>query len=63
MRSVPATALDFDPAVFDEYALGATRIYEAVAQRDGAVEKLEAARKLEAFLAFTLQVYDERVPQ
>jgi hypothetical protein len=62
-RRVPATGLDFDPAIFDEYALGATRIYEAVAQRDGAVEKLEAARKLEAFLAFTLQVYDERVPR
>jgi hypothetical protein len=62
-RRTPASALDFDPAVFDEYALGATRIYESVAQRDGAVEKLEAARKLEAFLAFTLQVYDERVPQ
>jgi hypothetical protein len=63
VRRVPAAALDFDAAVFDEYALGATRIYEAVSQRDGAVEKLEAARKLEAFLAFTLQVYDERVPQ
>jgi hypothetical protein len=63
VRRVPATALDFDPAVFDEFALGATRIYEAVSQRDGAVEKLEAARKLEAFMAFTLQVYDERMPQ
>ena len=62
-RRFPASALDFDPAVFDEYSLGATRIYEVVAQRDGQVEKLEAARKLEAFLAFTLQVYDERVPQ
>jgi tetratricopeptide (TPR) repeat protein len=61
-RRIPPTTLDFDPAIFDEYAFGATRIYEAVSHRDGAVEKLEAARKLEAFLAFTLQVYDERVP-
>jgi hypothetical protein len=63
VRRVPATALDFDPAVFDEYALGATRIYEVVAQQDGTVEKLEAARKLEAYHAFTLGIYDERVPQ
>jgi tetratricopeptide (TPR) repeat protein len=63
VRRVPATALDFDPALFDEYAFGATRIYEVVARQDGRVEKLEAARKLEAFLAFTLQVYDERMPQ
>jgi len=63
VRRLPATALDFDPAVFDEYANGATRIYEAVAQLDGRAEKLEAARKLEAFLAFSLQVYDERIPR
>jgi hypothetical protein len=63
VRRVPATALGFDPAQFDEYAFGATRIYEAVTLQDGRAEKLEAARKLEAFLAFTLQVYDERVPQ
>lgn len=62
-RRVPPTSLDFDPSAFDEYAHGATRIYEAVSQLDGNAEKLEAARKLEAFLAFTLQVYDERVPR
>jgi tetratricopeptide (TPR) repeat protein len=32
-------------------------------RQDGAVEKIEAARKLEAFLAFTLQVYDEKLPR
>jgi hypothetical protein len=63
VRRVPASSLDFEPAIFDEYANGATRIYEAAAQLDGNAEKLEAARKLEAFLAFTLQVYDERVPR
>jgi hypothetical protein len=60
---VPPTSLDFDPATFDEYAFGATRLYEAVSQQDGAVEKIEAGRKLEAFLAFTLQVYDEKLPR
>lgn len=53
------TSLGFDPATFEEYSLGATRIYETVAREDGTLEKIEAARKLEAFLAFTLQVRDE----
>ena len=59
----PPTTLRFDPPTFDEYAFGATRLYEAVSQQDGAIEKIEAARKLEAFLAFTLQVQDERLPR
>jgi hypothetical protein len=59
----PPVSLDFDPATFDEYAMGATRLYEAVSQQDGAIEKIEAARKLEAFLAFTLQVQDEKIPR
>ena len=59
---VPPTMLDFDPATFDEYALGATRLYEAVSQQDGAIEKIEASRKLEADLAFTLRVEDEKLP-
>jgi hypothetical protein len=54
----PAPSLSFDPATFDEYAFGATRVYEAVAHQDGAVEKIEAARKLEAFLAFSIGVRD-----
>ena len=59
----PPPSLGFDPATFDEYAHGATRVYEVVAQQDGTVEKLEAAHKLEAFLGFTLQVHEERVPR
>ena len=59
----PPTSLHFDPATFDEYSFGATRLYESVSQRDGSVRKIEAARKLEAFLAFTLQVYDEKLPR
>ncbi len=59
----PPPSLGFDPATFDEYAHGATRVYEVVAQQDGTVEKLEGAHKLEAFLGFTMQVYEERVPR
>lgn len=59
----PPTTLGFDPATFDEYAFGATRLYEVVSQQDGAIEKIEASRKLEAFLAFALQVHDEKLPQ
>jgi hypothetical protein len=62
-RRFPPTSLGFDPATFDEYVFGATRLYEAVSQKDGAVEKIEASRKLEAFLAYTLQVYDEKLPR
>jgi tetratricopeptide (TPR) repeat protein len=59
----PPPSLGFDPATFDEYAHSATRVYEVVAQQDGTVEKLEGAHRLEAFLGFTLQVYEERVPR
>ena len=59
----PPPSLGFDPATFDEYAHGATRVYEVVAQQDGAVEKLEAAHKLEAFLGFALRVHEERAPR
>ena len=62
-RRHPPTSLDFDPATFDEYAFSATRLYEAVSRQDGAIEKIEAARKLEAFLAFTLSVYNEKLPR
>jgi tetratricopeptide (TPR) repeat protein len=61
-RHPPAT-LGFDPATFEEYVFGATRLYEAVSQQDGAIEKIEASRKLEAYLAFSLQVEDERLPR
>lgn len=61
-RMFPPPSLGFDPGTFDEYAHGATRVYEVVAQQDGTVEKLEGAHKLEAFLGFTMQVHEERVP-
>jgi len=60
---VPSQSLNFDPATFDEYAFGCTRILESVSQQDGEIEKVEATRKLEAFIAFQLQVYDERIPR
>jgi hypothetical protein len=60
---VPSQSLAFDPATFDEYAFGCTRVLESVSQQDGEVEKVEATRKLEAFIAFQLQVYDERLPR
>jgi tetratricopeptide (TPR) repeat protein len=61
-RRFPPPSLGFDPATFDEYAHGATRIYEVVAQQDGTVEKLEAAHKLEAYLSYTLQVHEDKLP-
>ncbi|MFQ5697598.1 MAG: hypothetical protein ACE5IL_04850 [Myxococcota bacterium] len=58
----PPVSLEFDAATFREYATGASRLYEAVSQQDGAIEKIEAARKLEAFLSFQFQVTDEHLP-
>jgi len=52
--------LRFDPARFQELVDPATQLYEAVATQDGSAEKREAARRLEAFLAFTLQVDRDR---
>ncbi len=59
----PPATLDFDPPLFRELVDGATHLYEAVAHQDGTPEKLEASRRLEAFLAFTLQVDSERFSQ
>ena len=56
----PPESLNFDPPMFRELVDGATNLYQAVAQQDGTPEKLEASRRLEAFLAFTLQVDHER---
>lgn len=56
----PPESLLFDPAGFEELVDSASRLYEAVANQDGTVEKLEAARRLEAFLAFTLRVDRDR---
>jgi len=56
----PPESLRFDPARFQELIDTAARVYEMVASRDGTPEKLEASRKLEAFLAFALRVDRDR---
>ncbi len=56
----PPESLRFDPAHFGELVESGVRIYESVSNQDGATEKLEAARRLEAFLAFTLRVDRDR---
>ena len=60
VAAVPPESLAFDPARLRELSDAATKLYQRVATRDGAPEKLEAARRLEAFLAFTLQVDRDR---
>jgi hypothetical protein len=59
----PPESLRFDPPTFEELASSATRLYEVVANQDGATERLEASRRLEAFLAFTLRVDRDRFSQ
>lgn len=61
--AVPPETLDFDPARFEELVEPATQLYQSVATQDGSTEKLEAARRLEAFLAFTIQVDSDRFTQ
>jgi hypothetical protein len=56
----PPESLRFDPPRFKELVDGATQIYQVVSSQDGTVEKLEAARRLEALLAFSLQVDRDR---
>jgi hypothetical protein len=56
----PPEGLRFDPPRFEELVEAAARLYEAITNQDGAPEKLEAARRLEAFLAFTLKVDRDR---
>ncbi len=56
----PPEGLRFDPPRFRELVDAASRLYQVVAGQDGTSEKLEAARRLEAFLAFTLQVDRDR---
>jgi len=60
IESRPPESLLFDPASFQELVDSASQLYEAVANQDGTPEKLEAARRLEAFLAFTLRVDRDR---
>jgi len=45
---------------FQELIEATSRLYEVVAGQDGKPEKLEASRKLEAFLAFALRVDRDR---
>lgn len=52
--------MDFDPARFQELVDSASQLYAAVANQDGTPEKIEAARRMEAFLAFALQVDSDR---
>lgn len=56
----PPAGLTFDPARFQELTDAATRLYEMVANQDGTPEKLEASRRLEAFLAFALAIDNDR---
>lgn len=56
----PPESLRFDPARFQELIDTAARVYEMVATRDGTPEKIEASRRLEAFLAFALRVDRDR---
>lgn len=56
----PPESLDFDPARFQELIEAASRLYEIVAGQDGKPEKLEASRRLEAFIAFALRIDRDR---
>jgi hypothetical protein len=56
----PPESPDFEPERFEELVNSAARLYETVSNQEGATEKLEAARRLEAFLAFTLKVDRDR---
>jgi hypothetical protein len=57
---LPPESLDFDPAEFRDLVDSGARLYEMVAARDGTTEKIEATRRLEAFLAFALGVDRDR---
>jgi len=56
----PPSGLGFEPAHFQELIDAGTRLYEMVANQDGTPEKLEASRRLEAFLAFALAIDNDR---
>ena len=60
VEEYPPEGLRFDPGEFRDLVDSGSRIYEMVAARDGTPEKLEAARRLEAFLAFALSVDRDR---
>ena len=56
----PPEGLLFDPAEFQDLVDSAARVYEMVAARDGTPERLEASRRLEAFLAFSITIDRQR---
>ncbi|MEM7411257.1 MAG: hypothetical protein AAF430_13555 [Myxococcota bacterium] len=56
----PPEGLRFDPGDFRDLVESGARIYEMVAARDGTPERIEARRRLEAFLAFSLSVDRDR---
>jgi hypothetical protein len=56
----PPESLTFDPVEFRDLVDSGARIYEMVAARDGTPEKVEASRRLEAFLAFSIGVDRDR---
>ncbi len=60
VESHPPESLLFDPSRFEELVEAASRLYQRVANEDGTTEKLEAARRLEAFLAFSLRIDSDR---
>jgi len=59
-NAYPPESLLFDPVRFRELIEGASRLYEMVASRDGTPEKLEASRRLEAFLAYSIRIDRDR---
>lgn len=59
----PPESLGFDPIRFRELTDATSRLYEVVANQDGKPEKLEASRRLEAFLAFALRIDRDRFTQ
>ncbi len=56
----PPEGVHFDPVRFQDLVDAGVRVYEMVASRDGTPEKIEASRRLEAFLAFSLRVDRDR---
>jgi len=56
----PPESLTFDPVEFRDLVDSGARLYEMVAARDGTPEKLEASRRLEAFLAFSIGIDRDR---
>ncbi len=63
VEAVPPESLLFDPPKFQELVDAATGLYSTIAAQNGTSEKLEATRRLEAFLAFTLRVDRDRFAQ